>query len=155
LQETDPEGYKHSVTLHEGKGHWMNLEDRVAVPWMSAFTRQSWPSKVVWIQDDVLHQRFYWLQVDPRTAKAGDQVTAEVQHGKIRISVCSAANLTLLLNDRLLSLDSPISVEFPDGATHTFSVQRKLAVMATGLLERNDPAGVPAASVTLAVPVRQ
>ncbi len=155
LQETDPEGYKHSVTLHEGKGHWMNLEDRVAVPWMSAFTRQSWPAKVVWVQDDVVHQRFYWLQVDPQAAKAGDQITAEVKAGKIRISVCSKADLTLLLNDRLLSLDSPISVEFPDGSTQSFTVQRKLAVMATGLLERNDPVGVPTASITLAVPVRQ
>ncbi|MEZ0486285.1 hypothetical protein [Fibrella aquatica] len=31
LQTTDPDGYKHLVQLHEGRGHWMQREDTVAV----------------------------------------------------------------------------------------------------------------------------
>lgn len=31
LRADDPGGYAHDVQLHEGRGHWMNLEDKVAV----------------------------------------------------------------------------------------------------------------------------
>jgi len=154
LQDADPKGYVHSVTLHEGKGHWMNLEDKVAVPWMSEFTRQPWPARVVWVQDDVLHKRFYWLQVDPGTARAGDQIIAEVQAEKIRIIECSRTDITLLLSDRLLPLDNPVTVEMPDGTSHVLPVQRKLSVMAASLLERNDPAGIASASLSLAIPAK-
>jgi len=154
LKDADPQGYVHSVTLHEGKGHWMNLEDKVAVPWMSEFTRQPWPARVVWVQDDVVHNRFYWLQVEPGTAKAGDQIIAEVHDGKVRITACSRADITLLLSDRLLPLDTPLTVELPDGTSQVVPVQRRLSVMAASLLERNDPAGIASATVSLAVPVK-
>ena len=154
LQEADPQGYVHSVTLHEGKGHWMNLEDKIAVPWMSEFVRQPWPARVIWVQDDVVHRRFYWLQVDPAAAKAGDQVIAEVAGDKIRISACSPANLTLLLSDRLLKLNNQITVELPDGSTQMLPVQRTLSVMANCLLERNDPNTMASASVSLNMPVK-
>ncbi|MFO0224528.1 MAG: dienelactone hydrolase family protein [Planctomyces sp.] len=154
LKDADPQGYVHSVTLHEGKGHWMNLEDKVAVPWMSEFTRQPWPARVVWVQDDVVHNRFYWLQVEPGTAKAGDQIIAEVHDGKVRITACSRADITLLLSDRLLPLDAPLTVELPDGTSQVVPVQRRLSVMAASLLERNDPAGIASATVSLAVPVK-
>lgn len=154
LQEADPQGYVHSVTLHEGKGHWMNLEDKIAVPWMSEFVRQPWPARVIWVQDDVVHRRFYWLQVDPAAAKAGDQVIAEVAGDKIRISACSPANLTLLLSDRLLKLNDQITVELPDGSSQMLPVQRTLSVMANCLLERNDPNTMASASVSLSIPVK-
>ena len=28
------------MKIHEGKGHWMDLEDKVALPWMAKFTPQ-------------------------------------------------------------------------------------------------------------------
>jgi poly(3-hydroxybutyrate) depolymerase len=39
LQKDDPEGYLHVVKIHEGRPHWMNRQDSVAVQWMAAFTR--------------------------------------------------------------------------------------------------------------------
>lgn len=132
----------------------MNLEDKIAVPWMSEFVRQPWPARVIWVQDDVVHRRFYWLQVDPAAAKAGDQVIAEVAGDKIRISACSPANLTLLLSDRLLKLNNQITVELPDGSSQMLPVQRTLSVMANCLLERNDPNTMASASVSLSIPVK-
>lgn len=78
LEAADPEGYVHEVTLHEGRSHWMNLQDAVALPWMSKFTRNVWPKRVAWVQDDVRHSRFYWLKADEESAKAGDEVFARV-----------------------------------------------------------------------------
>ena len=67
LQKTDPAGYIHEVELHAGKAHWMDLEDRKAVAWMEKYTRNPLPDKIVWFQDDVTHDRFYWLAIPPGT----------------------------------------------------------------------------------------
>ncbi len=41
-----------------------NGVDSSGIFWMSKFTRNSYPKKVVWKQDDVTHSRFYWLKVN-------------------------------------------------------------------------------------------
>jgi hypothetical protein len=41
----------------------MNQKDREALPWMKDKVRNGWPKKVVWVQDDVTHDRLYWLGV--------------------------------------------------------------------------------------------
>src|SRR5207244_13438542 len=69
LQEADPKGYTHFVKIHEGKGHWMGLEDKAALPWMAKYTRVSTPEKIVWKQTGVPHDRFYWLAVRAETQR--------------------------------------------------------------------------------------
>ena len=69
LAQSDPGAYVHQVEVHAGKGHWMDREDASAVPWMAKYTRNARPLKVVWLQDDVTHPRFYWLEAPyPTTA---------------------------------------------------------------------------------------
>src|SRR5688572_18956710 len=63
LAQADPGGYVHLARIYEGVGHWMNKKDAEAVPWMTQFKRNPWPRKLVWMQDDVVHRRFYWLQI--------------------------------------------------------------------------------------------
>ncbi|MCA9258949.1 MAG: hypothetical protein KDA61_07105, partial [Planctomycetales bacterium] len=70
LQADDPGGYRHQATIYPDKGHWMDREDASALPWMSQFRRDPRPDKVVWKQDDVTHNRFYWLHVAQPTAGA-------------------------------------------------------------------------------------
>ena len=35
----DPGAYAHQVRIHPGKGHWMDREDAMALPWMAARER--------------------------------------------------------------------------------------------------------------------
>jgi hypothetical protein len=63
LRKDDPDGYEHFVKIHEDKAHWMNLEDKVALPWMAKHTRNPVPKRVVWKQASTTHDRFYWLAV--------------------------------------------------------------------------------------------
>ena len=151
LREQDPGGYAHEVTLHEGLGHWMQLKDAVAVPWMAKFERAMWPKRVVWVQDDVRHDRFYWLKTDAKAAAAGDGVTAEFVAGAVRIESSSAAELSLLLSDELFDLDKPIAVLHPGGSRTEHKVERTVGVMAQSLLERSDPAGMYAAVLRVSV----
>ncbi|MFO0978472.1 MAG: dienelactone hydrolase family protein [Planctomycetaceae bacterium] len=151
LQKDDPDGYVHEVKLHEGKGHWMNLQDAVAVPWMSKFQRNPWPKKVVWVQDDVRHSRFYWLQVDEQEAKAGDEIVAEVKDEKIVVTKCSAKKLTLLLSDELVPLDKPLAISLPSGLAVPQAITRTVGTMARSLAERNDGRCIATATVTIEV----
>lgn len=62
LKAEDPDGYAHKVIIHPEHGHRMQRDDAVAVDWMSQFTRQPLPQKVVWHQTGATHSRFYWLR---------------------------------------------------------------------------------------------
>ena len=165
LQAADPGGYVHEVVLHEGRGHWMNREDAVAVPWMAKFDRNPWPKKIVWVQDDVIHPRFYWLKLDAEAsdspnssdgtgtgiAKAGDEIVASTDGNTIRIEKCTARRLRLLLSDELLNLDEPVTVILPDGSQTTHHAVRTIATIAESLRDRNDPVAVPFAEIIVDV----
>ena len=102
LREADPGGYDHEVTIYPECGHWMERKDRVALPWMAARTRVAWPKRVVWLQDDVAHDRLYWLgsDADHRGARAWVEATVEAQH--ITITSEDVTRLSLHLHDRLI-----------------------------------------------------
>ncbi|MFG0264456.1 MAG: dienelactone hydrolase family protein, partial [Rhodopirellula sp. JB055] len=76
LQQADPDGYEHFVKIYPNKGHWMDREDAIALPWMAKHTRNVTPSKIVWVQDDVTHSHFYWLGVEESSVKAGATIIA-------------------------------------------------------------------------------
>lgn len=149
LQKSDTKGYPHSVTLHEGKGHWMNLEDAVAVPWMARFTRNAWPEKVVWVQDDVTHSRFYWLSVDGTKSKAGDEFIADIRNQSVEIQKTADLRIRLLLNDAMLDLNQPVTVRKPDGRLTEHRVARTIGNLCESLLDRNDPASAYSATIEL------
>lgn len=151
LRQADPEGYRHWLKVYPESGHWMNGQDREALPWMQAFRREPWPRKVVWVQDDVTATRFYWLG-NPEPRK-GQVVAAEVQGQEIRVEAQDLSRLVLRLDDRLLDLDRPVTVRV-DGKVHFQGrVKRSLAALHRSLQERMDP--VTAAPVLLELDLRR
>jgi hypothetical protein len=110
LRAADPEGYPHQVKLHEGKGHWMELQDREAIPWMETFTRNPRPTKIVWHQDDIVHDRFYWLAVNPGEARAGDDIVATREGSAITLQTSRDLPVSVLLDDAMLDADQPVTV---------------------------------------------
>ncbi len=148
LQATDPAGYVHEVILHKGLGHWMNREDAVALGWMAAFTRNPLPDKVVWKQDDVTHSQFYWLALPEEAVKARSEITAErTGQTLVLTKVSDVSKVTLLLNDRMLDLDKPVSVLWNGKTLFSGMVPRTLATLSRTLNEKRDaelcfPSGV-------------
>ncbi|MBL8766532.1 MAG: polyhydroxyalkanoate depolymerase, partial [Planctomycetes bacterium] len=138
LAAEDPGGYLHQVQVHAGKGHWMDREERVALPWMASHTRDARPSRIVWEQDDVLHDRSYWLAVDrpdPKgrviATRAGQTITIELAR--------STAALRVLLDDTMVDLDQDVIVVREDREVHRGPVRRTIALLARTLAERGDP----------------
>jgi len=153
LKAQDPGGYDHQVHIFPEKGHWMDKQDAVGIAWMAEKTRNFWPEKIVWLQDDVTHQRFYWLGTDADGAVARQQVEASVD-GQI-VSLHSEQPLTgtwrLYLHDRLVNLDQPLTIEYA-GQTLKQTPQRNIAAIVHSLLEYADPETIATAILDLPAP---
>ncbi|MEM9382340.1 MAG: transglutaminase domain-containing protein [Planctomycetota bacterium] len=152
LRDADPGGYEHEVTIYPGKGHWMDGEDKSALPWMAERRRRVWPKKVVWLQDDVAHERFYWLAVSKGEADDRARVEAEVEGQEIAIASNDAARLTLHLHDRLVDLDRPFTVTWNGVVVHEGEVARTRAAIEASLASRADPRMCATALLSVARP---
>ncbi len=138
LQSRDPSGYVHFTELHAGKGHWMDLEDRKAIPWMERYSREPLPKRVVWRQSGRTHPRFYWLAVPPDKARRGQEIVAEREAQTVTLASTNASEITVLLNDRMMNLDQPVIVRAGEKAVFSGVVHRTVATLARTLLERSD-----------------
>lgn len=140
LEQADADGYKHEVKLHEGRGHWMNLEDRVAIDWMLKFTRDPTPPKVVWKQSSVTHDQLYWLAVPQGEAHSGDLVIASRKAQTITIEKAQGPRrLNILLNDQMMNLDQAIKVEMNGHELFNGMAKRTIAQQCQSLERRGDP----------------
>jgi hypothetical protein len=106
---------------------------------------------VVWLQDDVPHERFYWLAVPPDQAVTAAKVVASASGQAITLDATGIDDLKVRLSDALVDLDQPVTIS--EGATTLFtgSAPRTILVLATTLAERGDPALVFDAEVSVAV----
>ncbi len=158
----DPGGYINEVVIHEGKGHWMDREDAVAVPWMAKFTRNLRPTKIVWLQDDVTEPRFYWLS-NPNP-KGGQRIVASRDGQTITLTeVGDCEELAIRLDDSMVDLDKPVKVvldahaqanahaDAKDRVLFEGLAARRIAVLATTLAERGDPTGAFAAEIRVKI----
>ena len=140
LAAADPGGYVHSGKVVPGKGHWMDLEDRAALPWMAGFTRDPWPKTLVWRQDDVTSRRFYWLWLsDHVQPKAGDVVRAKVTGQVIEIESKDVNGINLFLSDRLLDLDQPVVIKVNGKVLRDGVIPRRAGAARRSLEDRLDP----------------
>ncbi|MDP6447494.1 MAG: dienelactone hydrolase family protein, partial [Pirellulaceae bacterium] len=151
LQKDDPGGYRHLVKIHSDKGHWMDREDRVAVPWMSKFARDPYPDRIVWRQDDVTHSRFYWLAVDDKNRQGRSLIIADRKAQTISLESEQIKQVKVRLHDDLIDLDKPIVIKTRDQVVFEGKPQRTIAVIATSLSERIDPGSVFTAEVTVSL----
>jgi len=152
LKDADPDGYDHQVEIHEACGHWMENRERPAMQWMATKRRNLRPARVVWVQDDVTHDRFYWLAVDEPVAR--DRKVVELSGQVVTISQPGAPGpLRLRLDDDMVNLDEPIVVQLGDG-TVLFEgvVPRTRAVIEKTLAERGDPRGAFTAEIAVVIP---
>lgn len=147
LQKADPDGYVHLSRIYPGLGHWMELKDAEGVPWMAKFTRNPWPRKIVWFQDDVTHDRFYWLRLPKGTAVKDQKITAEIEARTIRLTGDIPPGTEILLSDKLLSLDEAVEISVNGKDRISLKPARTVKAIRNALQERLDPAATPSAVI--------
>ncbi len=149
LQQADPQGYEHLVRIYDGLPHWMNGKDKEAVPWMAKHVRNPWPKKVIWVQDDVTHDRFYWLEIPAGTAKAGQQIVATVVGNTISLEGDVPDGTKVYLSDALVDLDQAVSLRVNGKQRFSGEVPRSAAVILDNLRALPDAARCGSAVVVL------
>lgn len=68
---------------------------------------------VHWLQDDVTHTRFFWLENEQ--PQKGQLIQAEVKGNTITLTTSNVPQITLRLHDALLNLDEAITVKNAEG----------------------------------------
>ena len=152
LQQADPEGYQHLVTIYPEKGHWMDREDASAVPWMAEFERNPVPRRIVWWQDDVTHDAFYWLKVNEEQRQAGVLVEAGIDGQTVSVTSDELDELIILLDDRLLDLDRPVRIQSEGQVVFEGMLPRTLRNLVQTLQQRGDAELMFSASQTVRLP---
>ncbi|MFM7519668.1 MAG: dienelactone hydrolase family protein [Planctomycetota bacterium] len=152
LRAKDPEGYPHLVRIHAEKGHWMDREDATAIPWMMKFRRDPLPKRVVWKQDDVTHDRFYWLSLDADQRQGGSEVVAERTGQTIDVTSPQVERVRVLLDDAMVDLDQPVVVTSGGKAVASATVRRTIGTLARTLAERGDPRSIYSGEVAVSLP---
>ena len=138
LQADDPEGYIHEGHIVEGKGHWMDLEDAVAVPWMAKYKRNPYPKKVVWVQGDEMKPAFYWLGVPLSEAAKGKKIAARIDGNTVEILSSDYSSVTVYLNDKMMDLDQRVRIVHQGKVVFEDHVSRSPATLRQTLRERGD-----------------
>ena len=151
LHEKDPDGYVHEGHIVEGKSHWMDLQDAAAVPWMAKYKRNPRPDRIVWRQEEVVKQDFYWLGVKPEEAQRGKEVIANIKGNTITIEKCDYSSLTVYLDDRLVDLDKSVIITRDGEILFEGKVKRSPSVMRETLRNRQDPSYIFYAEVELSL----
>ena len=155
LQEKTPEGYIHQTHILEGKGHWMDREDAAALPWMEKFVRNPYPQALVWCQEEVLRESFYWISVPREEIMRGKEVRIRVKKNTIHIERCDYSRLTFYLNDSIVNLDKKVKVMKDGQMLFKGKVARSERVMTETMEQRGDPMYCFPARLVVDVPSHQ
>jgi len=140
LRENDLNGYSHLVRIHESKGHWMGGLDSSAISWISGFTRDPFPKKVVWKQDDVTHNRYYWLKVN--NPLKNSLIIATINNQTINIEKTTVSDIIIRLNDYLIDMDKKVIVKYLGDEVFNGIVSRNNKVISKSIKEYGDPESV-------------
>ena len=139
LQRSDPEGYIHETHIVAGKPHWMDLEDKAALPWMAKYKRNPYPKTVVWCQGDNGRAQFYWLGVPAAETKKGNVMRASINNNVVTITKCDYSQVTIYLNDQLANLDKAVKVVYKKKTLFKGKIPRSAENLQKSLEERGDP----------------
>jgi poly(3-hydroxybutyrate) depolymerase len=140
LQQADPEGYIHETHIVPGKPHWMDLEDKAALPWMAQHQRNPYPKTVAWVQGDRGHMHFYWIGVPEGETKKGAEIRVAVKDNTISILSDDYSTAKLYLNDDIVNLDRPVTVRWGKQKVYKGRLPRTEENLRSTMTQRGDPA---------------
>ena len=138
LAAAHPGKYIHSNNIIEGKGHWMDRVDTAAIGWMAQYRRMPYPKQIVWRQERVTREHFYWLTAPADEVEQGKTVIANIDGNTINIEQCDYSKLTIYLNDRLVDLDKKVTIRYKGKKIARIKPSRTIAALHSSLSLRND-----------------
>lgn len=139
LQKLDPNGFVHDFHLYADKAHWMDRRDTIAIPWLASFKRKPFPDKVIWVEDNRVQHRFYWLSAPELAQVKGATAEVSISGNEISVKKNTFSQLNVNLNDQLLDLDKPVLVSIDGKVVFRKMLKRSLAIIKKTTREYQDP----------------
>lgn len=153
LRAADAGGYLHETHIVRGKGHWMDRADTAAIAWMSQCKRNPYPDRIVWRQEETVRPSMYWLEVERSEARPGMQLVVRREGNRFVVERCDYSEFTICLNDDMVNLDKPVTVEYGGKTLFQGNVKRSAATIGRTIRERRDMRLVFSAEVGVRIPV--
>ncbi|MFI3272266.1 MAG: alpha/beta hydrolase [Pseudomonadota bacterium] len=113
LSEEFSDGFYHDAHIFGEYGHWMEGADAMSMDWLPQFERDPIPYCIIWFQDDVLREHFYWLSVNTNDARQDDLIIAAYDDETNEVYIDESTTVqkfTIGLNDAMMDLDKPVRV---------------------------------------------
>lgn len=152
LQSTDENGYIHETHVLEGYPHWMDLKDAAAVPWMAQFRRNPYPDRIVWRQEEVTRDAFYWIEIPHEYAKRGQTVIVSRNGNVINIESSDYPELTICLNSKMVNLSRKVTVKYQGRKLFKTKLKPSSETARQTLESRGDPAYMFDCKIRLMLP---
>lgn len=109
---------------------------------MSQYTREPYPSKIVWKQNTIQNQdnNFYWLSVHSENEDIGKEVIANINSktNVIDIEKSDYNNLTIYLNYEMVNFDESVIITYHGKKVFNENVRCTKSTMAKTLSQRKD-----------------
>ena len=138
LQQANPGAYIHQTNIIEGKGHWMDRIDAASLEWMAQYRRNPYPKKIVWRQELVTREHFYWLSAPKEQLNHGLTVIANIEGNTINIERCDYSSLTIHLNDNMVDLDKKVTILYKGKKIAKKKLKRTISNIYSSINCRND-----------------
>ena len=138
LSAAHPGKYVHSNNIIKDKGHWMDRVDTAAIGWMAQYRRAPYPKQIVWRQEFVTREHFYWITAPADEVEQGKTVIANIDGNVINIEQCDYSRLTIYLNDHLVNLDKKVTIRYNGKKIIRVKPRRTIANLYRSLNLRND-----------------
>ena len=149
LKENDPSGYEHWVEIYENKGHWVDQLDSSAIGWITQFIRNPFPKRIVWKQDDVTHNRFYWLRVNDPVKNS--LIVANINGQTIDIEKTALSEIIIMLNDDMIDMDKNIIIKYMGNEIFNGIIPRNVNTIQKSIREYGDPKSVYFGEVSISL----
>jgi transglutaminase-like putative cysteine protease len=150
--DANPDEYKYDIHAAAGDGSTAIT----SAPWLSTFTRDPVPRRIVWTQTTPACCDRYWLHLEApeHDRELGELHTIDARAGGQLISLAMQGfrRITIRLDDRLIDLDRPLTITLNDEEVFTGKVPRLAATLVKTLEERGDPALMFCAELSFDVP---
>ena len=149
LHQLDPKGFVHDFHLYADKAHWMDRRDTIAIPWMASFKRNPFPEKVIWVEDNSVQHRFYWLSAPAKALVEGATAEISIHGNQISVIKNTFSELNINLNDQLVDLDKVVTVTMDGRILFQKKLKRSLSVIKKTVQEYQDPGMVFSVKLSL------
>ncbi|MEM9348233.1 MAG: hypothetical protein AAGB26_16620 [Planctomycetota bacterium] len=166
LRKKDPGGYVNQLDVQPGRGH--GIDYRPGAPWIAKHNRDPYPDVVVWTSKEVDGRRrdsMYWLGLEGDDLKGTIALTGRIDLEANRVDVTAyqlalakaqgdptqigeqasepkplkGAIVNVMLNDKLLDLDQPVTITCNGKVVFQDKVRRDGDTLLQTLVRRGDP----------------